>query len=212
SGLGPQLADNIIKYRNQNGAFKSRKQLLEVKRMGDKAFEQSAGFIRISNAVNPLDRSAVHPESYHIVEKMAGDMGMEVEDLIANDAVLNTIDLKKYISDDTGLPTLTDIMDELKKPGRDPRSEIEEFQFADVRSIEDLSEGMVVPGIVTNITRFGAFVDVGVKQDGLVHISNMANKFVKDPADVVKLHQHVKVKVIGVDIDRSRIQLSLKDV
>jgi len=212
SGLGPQLADNIIKYRNQNGAFKSRKQLLEVKRMGDKAFEQSAGFIRISNAVNPLDRSAVHPESYHIVEKMTGDMGMEVEDLIANDAVLNTIDLKKYISDDTGLPTLTDIMDELKKPGRDPRSEIEEFQFADVRSIEDLSEGMVVPGIVTNITRFGAFVDVGVKQDGLVHISNMANKFVKDPADVVKLHQHVKVKVIGVDIDRSRIQLSLKDV
>jgi len=212
SGLGPQLADNIIKYRNQNGAFKSRKQLLEVKRMGDKAFEQSAGFMRISNAVNPLDRSAVHPESYHIVEKMAGDMGMEVEDLIANDAVLNNIDLKKYISDDTGLPTLTDIMDELKKPGRDPRSEIEEFQFADVRSIEDLSEGMVVPGIVTNITRFGAFVDVGVKQDGLVHISNMANKFVKDPADVVKLHQHVKVKVIGVDIDRSRIQLSLKDV
>lgn len=212
SGLGPQLADNIIKYRNQNGAFKSRKQLMEVKRMGDKAFEQSAGFMRISNAVNPLDRSAVHPESYHIVEKMAEDMGMEVEDLIANDSVLNNIDLKKYISDDTGLPTLTDIIDELKKPGRDPRSEIEEFQFADVRSIEDLTEGMVVPGIVTNITRFGAFVDVGVKQDGLVHISNMANKFVKDPADVVKLHQHVKVKVIGVDIDRSRIQLSLKDV
>lgn len=212
SGLGPQLADNIIKYRNQNGAFKSREQLLEVKRMGDKAFEQSAGFMRISNAVNPLDRSAVHPESYHIVEKMAEDMGMEVEDLIANDAVLNNIDLKKYINDDTGLPTLTDILDELKKPGRDPRSEIEEFQFADVRSIEDLTEGMVVPGIVTNITRFGAFVDVGVKQDGLVHISNMANKFVKDPADVVKLHQHVEVKVIGVDIDRSRIQLSLKDV
>ena len=212
SGLGPQLANNIIEYRNENGPFTSREQLTRVKRMGDKAYEQCAGFLRINNAVNPLDRSAVHPESYHIVEKMASDLKVSVGDLIKNEEKISAIDIKQYVTDDIGLPTLDDIIEELKKPGRDPRSEIKEFKFADVRSIEDLSEGMVVPGIVTNITRFGAFVDIGVKQDGLVHISNMAKGFVKDPGDVVKLHQHVKVKIIGVDIERNRIQLSLKDV
>jgi uncharacterized protein len=211
SGLGPQLANNIIEYRNENGPFTSREQLTRVKRMGDKAYEQCAGFLRISNADNPLDKSAVHPESYHIVEKMASDLKVSVGDLIKNEEKISAIDIKQYVTDDIGLPTLEDIIEELKKPGRDPRSEIKEFKFADVRSIEDLSEGMVVPGIVTNITRFGAFVDIGVKQDGLVHISNMARGFVKDPGDVVKLHQHVKVKVIGIDTDRNRIQLSLKD-
>ena len=212
SGLGPQLAGNIVEYRNENGAFESREQLKEVKRMGDKAFEQCAGFLRISNAENPLDRSAVHPESYHIVEKMVSDLGVEVEELVNDEEKISSIEIKKYVTDDTGLPTLEDIIQELKKPGRDPRSVIKEFKFADVRSIDDISEGMVVPGIVTNITRFGAFVDIGVKQDGLVHISNMAKGFVKDPGDIVKLHQHVKVKVIGVDADRNRIQLSLKDI
>jgi len=212
SGLGPQLAGNIIQYRNENGAFMSRQQLKEVKRMGDKAFEQCAGFLRIGNAVNPLDKSAVHPESYYMVEKMASDLGVPVEKLIKDEDRISRIEIEKYVTDDIGLPTLEDIIEELRKPGRDPRSEIKEFKFADVRSIDDLSEGMVVPGIVTNITRFGAFVDIGVKQDGLVHISNMAKGFVKDPGEVVKLHQHVKVKVIGVDIERNRIQLSLKDI
>ncbi|MDT8401136.1 MAG: Tex family protein [Bacteroidales bacterium] len=212
SGLGPQLAGNIVEFRNENGPFISRLQMKKVKRMGDKAFEQCAGFLRISNAENPLDKSAVHPESYHIVEKMASDLGLGVEDLITDEEKISSIDIKKYVTDDTGLPTLEDILEELRKPGRDPRSEIKEFKFADVRSIDDLAEGMVVPGIVTNITRFGAFVDIGVKQDGLVHISNMAKGFVKDPGDVLKLHQHVKVKVIGVDTERNRIQLSLKDV
>jgi uncharacterized protein len=212
SGLGPQLAGNIVELRNENGPFKSREQLKKVKRMGDKAFEQCAGFLRISNAENPLDRSAVHPESYHIVKKMASDLGVGVEELIKDEEKIARIEIKKYVTEDTGLPTLEDIIQELRKPGRDPRSEIKEFKFADVRSIEDLSEGMVVPGIVTNITRFGAFVDIGVKQDGLVHISNMAKGFVKDPGDIVKLHQHVKVKVIAVDIERKRIQLSLRDV
>jgi uncharacterized protein len=212
SGLGPQLAGNIVELRNENGPFKSREQLKKVKRMGDKAFEQCAGFLRISNAENPLDRSAVHPESYHIVRKMASDLGVGVEELIKDEEKIARIEIKKYVTEDTGLPTLEDIIQELRKPGRDPRSEIKEFKFADVRSIEDLSEGMVVPGIVTNITRFGAFVDIGVKQDGLVHISNMAKGFVKDPGDIVKLHQHVKVKVIAVDIERKRIQLSLRDV
>ncbi|HDZ42166.1 MAG TPA: RNA-binding transcriptional accessory protein [Bacteroidetes bacterium] len=212
SGLGPQLAGNIIEFRNENGPFKSRQQLKEVKRMGDKAFEQCAGFLRISNAENPLDKSAVHPESYHIVEKMASDLDLAVEDLIKDEEKISGIEIKKYVTEDIGLPTLEDIIEELRKPGRDPRSEIKEFKFADVRSIEDLAEGMVVPGIVTNITRFGAFVDIGVRQDGLVHISNMAKGFVKDPGDVVKLHQHVKVKVVSVDTERNRIQLSLKDV
>jgi len=212
SGLGPQLAGNIVDYRDENGAFTSREQLREVKRMGDKAYEQCAGFLRISNATNPLDKSAVHPESYHVVEKMAADLDVSVDYMMADEELTSRIDPSKYITEDTGLPTLKDIIAELKKPGRDPRSEIKEFKFADVRTISDLEEGMTVPGIVTNITRFGAFVDIGVKQDGLVHISNMSNTFVKDPADVVKLHQHVKVKVIGVDAARSRIQLSMKDV
>ncbi|MFO7852881.1 MAG: Tex family protein [Bacteroidales bacterium] len=212
SGLGPQLAANIIHFRDENGAFISRQQLKEVKRMGDKAFEQCAGFLRISKPLNPLDKSAVHPESYHIVEKMASDLGVKVGDLMKDEEKISKIEIRKYVSGDVGLPTLEDIIEELRKPGRDPRSEIKEFKFADVHSIEDLSEGMIVPGIVTNITRFGAFVDIGVKNDGLVHISNMAKGFVKDPADIVKLHQHVKVKIIGVDIERSRIQLSLKDV
>jgi uncharacterized protein len=212
SGLGPQLAHNIIDYRVENGPFRSRNELLKVKRMGAKAFEQSAGFLRIRNADNPLDSSAVHPESYYVVEKMAKDLGTNVRDLISNEEKRKEIKLDKYITPVTGLPTLKDIIDELAKPGRDPRSKIKEFRFADVHSMEDLVLGMVVPGIVTNITKFGAFVDIGIKQDGLVHISNMARGYVADPSKVVKLHQHVLVKVLAVDIERKRIQLSLKDV
>ena len=211
SGLGPQLAQNIIDYRTENGPFKSRKELLKVKRMGDKAFEQSAGFLRIRGAENPLDESAVHPESYHIVEKMAKDLGTNLRDLIENEEKRKAIKLESYITPKVGLPTLKDIIDELSKPGRDPRTKIKEFRFADIHSIEDIREGMVVPGIVTNVTKFGAFVDIGVKQDGLVHISNLSKTFVQDPSTVVKLHQHVMVKVIGVDIERRRIQLSMKD-
>jgi uncharacterized protein len=212
SGLGPALAQNIIDYRTQNGPFSKRKELLKVKRMGDKAFEQSAGFLRIRNAVNPLDASAVHPESYHVVEKMAKDLGCEVKELMINDAKRKEIKLERYVTPVTGLPTLKDIIEELAKPGRDPRSKIKEFSFADIRKMEDLSEGMVVPGIVTNITKFGAFVDIGIKQDGLVHVSNLSKTYVTDPSTVVKLHQHVMVKVIGVDIERKRVQLSMKDV
>jgi uncharacterized protein len=212
SGLGPQLAQNIIDYRTENGPFKARKELLKVKRMGEKAFEQSAGFLRIRNAENPLDSSAVHPESYHVVEKMSKDLGCDVKELITNENKRKEIKLERYLSSVTGLPTLKDIVDELSKPGRDPRSRIKEFSFADVHSMDDLSEGMIVPGIVTNITKFGAFVDIGIKQDGLVHISNMSKTYITDPSKVVKLHQHVTVKVIGIDIDRRRIQLSMKDV
>ena len=212
SGLCPQLAQNVIDYRIENGPFKSRKELLKVKRMGPKAFEQSAGFLRISNAENPLDRSAVHPESYHVVEKMSDDAGCDVKELMGNDAKRKEINLEKYITPVTGLPTLKDIMDELAKPGRDPRSKIKEFRFADIHQMEDLVEGMVVPGIVTNVTKFGAFVDIGIKQDGLVHISNLSKTYVQDPSTVVKLNQHVMVKVLSVDLDRKRIQLSMKDV
>lgn len=212
SGLGPQLAQNIVDYRTENGPFKKRKELLKVKRMGDKAFEQSAGFLRIRNAANPLDSSAVHPESYHVVELMSKDLGCDVKELITNDAKRKEIKLEKYISPTIGLPTLKDILEELAKPGRDPRSKIREFRFADVHSMEDLTEGMVVPGIVTNITKFGAFVDIGIKQDGLVHISNISKTFITDPSTVVKLHQHVMVKVLSVDTERKRIQLSIKDV
>ncbi len=212
SGLGPQLAQNIIDYRSENGPFRSRKELMSVKRMGEKAFEQSAGFLRIRNADNPLDSSAVHPESYHIVEKMSADIGCDVRELVSNEAKRKEIKLEKYISPTTGLPTLKDIMDELSKPGRDPRSKIKEFSFADIHTMEDLVPGMIVPGIVTNVTKFGAFVDIGIKQDGLVHISNLSNSYVSDPSKVVKLNQHVMVKVLDVDIDRKRIQLSMKGI
>jgi uncharacterized protein len=212
SGLGPTLAQNIVDYRKENGAFASRKALMKVPRMGDKAFEQAAGFLRISKSENPLDNSAVHPETYSIVEKMAKDVSSSVAELIAKPEIRSKIDIKKYINDKVGIPTLKDIMEELAKPGRDPRSRIEVFEFAaDVFTIADLKPGMVIPGIVTNITNFGAFVDVGVKQDGLVHISQIANRFIKDPNEVVKLHQHVKVKVLEVDAARKRIQLSMKD-
>ena len=212
SGLGPQLAQNIVDYRTENGPFKSRSELLKVKRMGEKSFEQSAGFLRIRDAANPLDSSAVHPESYGVVEKMAKDAGCEVIELIKDEGKRKSIELKRYVTERTGLPTLKDIMDELSKPGRDPRSRIKEFRFADIHSLEDVVEGSIVPGIVTNITRFGAFVDIGVNQDGLVHISNLADKYVDDPSKVLKLHQHVMVKVLGVEIDRRRIQLSMKNV
>jgi uncharacterized protein len=212
SGLGPVLAQNIVDFRKDNGAFCSRKSLMKVPRMGDKAFEQAAGFLRINQAENPLDNSAVHPETYNIVEKMASDTGSSISDLIAKPELRSQIDIRKYITEKVGVPTLKDIMEELAKPGRDPRSRIEVFEFSpDIFSINDLKPGMVLPGIVTNITNFGAFVDVGVKQDGLVHISQIANRFVKDPNEVVKLHQHVKVKVLEVDVARKRIQLSMKE-
>lgn len=212
SGLGPQLAKNIVEHRKQNGPFRSREELLKVKRLGDKAYEQCAGFLRIRNGINPLDASAVHPESYPVVERMAADLGVNVAELIRNPELQKKIVIEKYVSDNTGIPTLKDILDELARPGRDPRQKIKAFSFADIRSIEDVKEGMIVPGIVTNVTKFGAFVDIGVKQDGLVHISNLRKGYVKDPSEVVKLHQHVMVKVIGVDIERKRIQLSMKDV
>jgi uncharacterized protein len=212
SGLGPQLAQNIVDYRAGNGPFKSRSEFTKVKRMGAKAFEQSAGFLRIRNSENPLDSSAVHPESYHIVEKMSVDLNCDVKELMTNENRRKEIKLDKYITPTTGLPTLKDIVEELARPGRDPRSKIKEFSFADIHSIEDVRPGMVVPGIVTNVTKFGAFVDIGVKQDGLVHISNMSSTYVSDPSKVVKLHQHIMVKVLDVDIDRRRIQLSMKGI
>jgi len=212
SGLGPQLAQNLVDYRSENGPFTSRKELMKVKRMGAKAFEQSAGFLRIRNADNPLDSSAVHPESYYVVEKMAKDLGCELKELITNESRRKEINLEKYVTPVTGLPTLKDIMDEIAKPGRDPRSKIRQFSFADIHDMEDLVEGMVVPGIVTNVTKFGAFVDIGIKQDGLVHISNLSKTYVSDPSTVVKMHQHVMVKVLSVEIERKRIQLSMKDV
>lgn len=213
SGLGPTLAKNIVEYRKENGAFTSRAQLKKVARLGPSAFEQCAGFLRIPDARNPLDNSAVHPESYKIVEQMAKDYGCSVVDLISNSKKLATIDIKRYVTDSVGIPTLTDIMKELEKPGRDPREQIEEFEFdKNVTSVDDLIEGMVLPGIVTNITNFGAFVDVGVHQDGLVHISQLADRYVADPTQVVKLHQHVKVKVMEVDRKRNRISLTMKGI
>lgn len=211
SGLGPKLAENIIAYRDENGNYASRKQLKKVPRMGDKAFEQCAGFLRIPDGKNPLDNSAVHPESYAIVEKMANDLNCGVIDLIKNPEIRKSIKLENYITSEIGLPTLNDIKKELEKPGRDPRTKIKMFEFAEgVHTMNDLYEGMVLPGIVTNITNFGAFVDIGVHQDGLVHISQLADRFVSNPADVVALNQHVQVKVTSVDIDRKRIQLSMK--
>jgi len=212
SGLGPKLAQNIVDHRTEHGPFRSRTELMKVKRMGDKAYEQAAGFLRIRNAPNPLDASAVHPESYHIVEKMARDAGCTVADLMRDETKRKTINIEKYVTSGAGLPTLRDIMQELAKPGRDPRSAIQEFSFADIHSLEDVKEGMIVPGIVTNITKFGAFVDIGVKQDGLVHVSQMADRYVDDPSKVVKLHQQLMVRVVSVDMDRKRIQLSLKGV
>lgn len=212
SGLGPQLAKNIVEHRKANGPFKSRSELKKVARLGDKAFEQAAGFLRITEAENPLDNSAVHPESYHIVEKMAKDLGCTVADLLKDEQLRAKIEIKNYINERVGLPTLKDITAELAKPGRDPRKGIKVFEFAEgIFSVNDLKPGMVIPGIVTNITNFGAFVDVGVKQDGLVHISNLANRYVSNPNEVVTLHQHVKVKVLEVDAQRKRIQLSIKD-
>lgn len=213
SGLGPALAGNIVEYRAANGGFTSRAALKKVPRLGAKAFEQCAGFLRIDNPKNPLDNSAVHPESYPIVEKMASDLGVDVSQLLQDKELRQRVDINKYVTPTVGLPTLTDIMAELDKPGRDPREELQKFEFADgVHSIDDLQEGMILPGIVTNITAFGAFVDIGVHQDGLVHISQLANKFVSNPNDVVKLHQHVMVKVTHVDHARSRIALSMKNV
>ena len=213
SGLGPQLAQNLVDYRKENGMFKSRNELKKIPRMGDKAFEQAAGFLRIPDAKNPLDQSAVHPESYKIVEKIAKDLKLKVNDLIANDELLDSIDLKKYITAEVGLPTLTDILKELRKPGRDPRQIIKVFEFAPgIYKMEDLTVSEIIPGIVNNITKFGAFVDLGIKESGLIHISELADKFISDPNEIVKLHQHVKVKIIQVDIPRKRIQLSLKGV
>ena len=213
SGLGPVLAQNIVDYRKENGAFTSRAQLKKVPRLGPAAYQQCAGFLRIPNAKNPLDNSAVHPESYHVVELMAKDQHCTVSELIGNKTMREQIDIKKYVTAETGLPTLTDIMKELEKPGRDPREQIEEFEFdSSVQSVEDLREGMELPGIVTNITNFGAFVDIGVHQDGLVHVSQLANRYVSDPTQVVHLHQHVRVRVIGVDLRRQRISLSMKGI
>ena len=213
SGLGPALAKNIVDYRKENGAFNSRAQLKKVPRLGSAAFQQCAGFLRIPNAKNPLDNSAVHPESYAIVEQMAKDQGCSVDDLINNKEKREAIDINRYVTAEVGIPTLTDILKELEKPGRDPRQQIEEFQFdSRVNTVDDLIEGMELPGIVTNITNFGAFVDIGVHQDGLVHISQMANRRINHPLDVVKLHQHIRVRVIEVDRRRSRISLSMKGV
>jgi uncharacterized protein len=213
SGLGPTLAQNIVDFRDENGLFASRAQLKKVPRMGDKAFEQCAGFLRIRNGKNPLDNTAVHPETYAIVKQMATDMGCKVEDLINNDTLRNQIDPNRYQTETVGLPTLKDIMSELAKPGLDPRGSAKSFQFAEhVKTIEDLEVGMIIPGIITNITNFGAFVDIGIKAGGLVHISQLANKFVKNPADVVSLQQEVQVKVMDIDIARGRVALSMKDV
>ncbi|MBR4714963.1 MAG: RNA-binding transcriptional accessory protein [Bacteroidales bacterium] len=213
SGIGPVLARRIVDYRNRNGAFRSRHELMKVERLGEKAFEQCAGFLRVRESDNPLDRSAVHPERYALVERMAAGVGASVEELMRNKDLRSKIDINRFVSDDCGLPTLQDIMKELDKPGLDPRAKFEVFEFdKNVTKIEDLQEGMVLPGIVTNITAFGAFVDVGVHQDGLVHISQLANRRVNDPNEVVHLHQHVQVKVIEVDLRRHRISLSMKNI
>lgn len=212
SGLGATLAQNIVDYRAENGAFKSRKELLKVPRMGAKTYEQCAGFLRITDAKNPLDNSAVHPESYHVVESMAKDLACTVQELIDKKDLKKGLELKKYVTDVIGLPTLTDIIEELDKPGRDPREQIKQFQFdPTIKTIADVKEGMKLPGIVTNVTNFGCFVDIGVKENGLVHISELANRFVSDPTEIVSLHQHVEVTVKEVDQQRKRIALSMKD-
>ena len=210
SGLGPQLAQNIVNYRAENGAFNSRKELMKVPRMGAKAFEQCAGFLRIPGAKNPLDNTAVHPESYHIVEQMAKDLKCTVNELIADKELRRKINISDYVTPVVGLPTLQDIMQELEKPGRDPRKAIKVFEFdKNVRTIADLREGMILPGIVGNITNFGAFVDIGIKENGLVHLSQLAERYISDPTEIVSIHQHVMVRVMNVDTDRKRIQLSM---
>jgi uncharacterized protein len=211
SGLGPSLAQNIVEYRNKYGAFSRREELKKVPRLGDKAFEQAAGFLRIRNARHPLDSSAVHPERYDLVEQMAKDLGCSVEDLMKDDQLRKKISLQKYVSESVGLPTLNDILNELAKPGRDPREQFESFSFEEgVNEISDLKVGMKLTGIVTNITNFGAFVDIGVHQDGLVHLRQLSNRFVKDPNEVVKVHQKVEVTVTEVDVNRKRISLTMK--
>jgi uncharacterized protein len=210
SGIGPALADNIVEYRSENGPYASRKDLLKVKRLGAKAFEQCAGFLRIHGAKNPLDNSAVHPEAYHIVDKMARDLGVTTKELVGNSDLCSRIDPAKYVDGDFGLPTVTDIIQELRKPGRDPRESAQEFEFAhDIRTIEDVKTGMELPGIVTNITAFGAFVDIGIKQNGLIHASQMGVKGMADPSKILKLRQQIKVQVTSVDLDRLRIGLRL---
>jgi protein Tex len=211
SGLGPSLAHNIVEYRKINGAFKSRKELMKVARLGDKAFEQAAGFLRIRQAKNPLDNTAVHPEAYQVVEKMAKDLNCKVDDLIKSSELRKKIELRQYANEKIGLPTLHDIMKELEKPGLDPREARKAFEFANIHNIEDLREGMKLPGIVTNIAAFGAFVDIGIKQNGLIHKSKMSHKFIQDPNEVLKLGQELEVTIVSIDIDRDRIQLSLID-
>jgi uncharacterized protein len=210
SGIGPALADNIVEYRSVVGAYRSRKELLKVKRLGEKAFEQCAGFLRILGADNPLDNSAVHPEAYHIVSKMASDLCVSEKELVGNPELCSKIDASRYVSGDFGLPTINDIINELRKPGRDPRESAQEFEFShDIHTIDDLKTGMELPGIVTNITAFGAFVDIGIKQNGLIHATQMGVKGMADPSKVLRLHQQVKVTVISVDLDRDRIGLRL---
>ncbi len=212
SGIGPKMAENIILYRKENGVFQARKDLIKVKGLGAKAFEQSAGFLRIPDAANPLDNSAVHPESYHIVTAMAKNLGQSVATLIKNPAARQQIDIKQYVTEQVGLPTLKDILQELAKPGLDPRGQAEVFAFDDtVRDISDLKPGMQLPGIVTNLAKFGAFVDIGIKENGLIHISQITNRFIKDPAEVLKLGQKVTVRVVEVDAARKRVQLSMKE-
>jgi uncharacterized protein len=210
SGIGGTLADNIVKYRSEIGKFSSRKELMKVPRLGGKAFEQCAGFLRIKEGENPLDASAVHPEAYSLVEKMAKDLNVEVKSLVGNEAMIKQIDQKKYVTEQFGELTIKDILKELQKPGLDPRSEAQQFEFANIYKMEDVTVGMVVPGIVTNITRFGAFIDIGVKQDGLVHVSEISHRYITDPNEALKLNQHVQVKVLEVDVARKRIALSIK--
>jgi uncharacterized protein len=210
SGIGVSIAENIVKHRTEIGKFENRQQLLKVPRLGAKAFEQCAGFLRIKESNNPLDKSAVHPEAYSIVEKMASEAGVDVSEMIGNEKLLNSIDTKKYITENFGAITIADIIKELKKPGLDPRAELEVFEFANIYKIEDVVVGDIVPGMVTNLTRFGAFVDIGVKQDGLVHVSEIAHKYIADPNEVLKLNQKVQVKVLEVDVARKRIMLSIK--